>query len=182
LIKSSVIVGIIITTILLGSTQQIAETTTGFTDDDFTPNRADRAAINPDFDPDESCLYDAYQKRCIPGSEQPCPKPQFGNNEDNTCWPKTFINGEWKRQCPDDYHTTDGDETGQCYPNSSDCGEGAYVSEDGTSRFNYILLTGNDSPNPYDTCADPYDLCAHKPDHQGCNEWREWHSKYYPDN
>jgi hypothetical protein len=144
----------------------------------------DRPAINQDFAPDYSCLFDAFQLKCIPGSAQKCPRPQFGNNEDNTCWPKTFINREWVRNCPDGYHTTDGDETGQCYPNSNGCNDAALLSEDRKHRFDYILTTGDDSPNPYDTCADPRYLCdpaeTHsQSEHEGCKEFREWYLKYY---
>ena len=46
-----------------------------------------RPPINPDFNPDESCLFDVYQLKCIPGAEQECPRPQFGNNDDSTCFP-----------------------------------------------------------------------------------------------
>jgi hypothetical protein len=155
-----------------------------FDEDGNVLYKDDRPAINEDFAPDDSCLFDVFQLKCIPGSTQKCPRPQFGNNEDNTCWPKNFINGEWIRNCPKDYHTTDGDETGQCYPNTSGCYEASLVSEHRKSRFNYILLTGDESPNPYDTCADPRWLCdpaeTHsQPDHEGCEEFREWYLKYY---
>jgi hypothetical protein len=47
--------------------------------------------------------------QCIPGSQQECPE-EFGNNDDDTCFPSAI-------DCPDDHHTTDDDKTGQCYPN-----------------------------------------------------------------
>jgi hypothetical protein len=135
--------------------------------------KRDRLAINPDFAPDESCLFDVFQDKCVPGSQQECPEG-FGTNEDYNCIP--LINdGQWG--CPDDgYHSVDNDETGQCYPNSGDsgCKDAYLLSEDRTSRFEYILLTGDDSPNPYDTCANPSYLCDDQPDHSGCKEYREW--------
>lgn len=80
-----------------------------------------------------SCLFDASQLKCILGSEHDCPEG-FGRNEDYICWAKTLVNGEWVRRC-EDYHSTEGDETGQCYPNSEGCT--ALLNEDGTSRFEY---------------------------------------------
>lgn len=40
--------------------------------------KSDRPTINEDFNPDSSCMFDAYQLRCIPGAHQGCPKG-FGN-------------------------------------------------------------------------------------------------------
>ena len=134
--------------------------------DGSVKSKISRPAINPDFAPDESCLFDTFQLKCIPGSEQLCPRPQFGNGEPHTCWAKTFINGEWVRHCPDGYHTTDGDETGQCYPNSNDCSD-ANVTINGI-LLNFVLRTGDDSANPYNTCIDPRSLCEIEPDHGIC--------------
>jgi hypothetical protein len=139
-------------------------------DDLASMYKEDRPAINPDFAPDESCLFDIFQDKCAPGSQQECPE-DFGTNEDLNCVPQ--IN-DGHRMCPDGYHTSDGDETGQCYPNSNGCSDANLTSEDRTSNFNFILLTGDDSPNPYDTCADPRSLCVDQPDHSGCKEYREW--------
>lgn len=77
-----------------------------------------RPPTNPDFDPDESCLFDAFQLKCVPGSQQECPE-NFGQNEDSTCVPK-------HDQCPEGYHVEDEDETGQCYPND-ECDYDGYV-------------------------------------------------------
>jgi hypothetical protein len=41
-----------------------------------------------------SHLFDVFQLKCIPGSTQECPEPQFGRNDDETCFPKTLVNGE----------------------------------------------------------------------------------------
>ena len=94
---------------------------------DFATNsKQDRPAINPDFDPDESCDFNTFQLKCIPGSEQDCPEG-FWSNEDYTC----HLSGD----CPEGYHGVDDDETGQCYPNSEPCPGGfdypTYVFEEG---------------------------------------------------
>jgi hypothetical protein len=68
--------------------------------------KSDRPAINEDFNPDRSCMFDAYQLRCIPGADQVCPEG-FGNNDDSTCF---FFH---KKGCPEGYHSTENDETGQ---------------------------------------------------------------------
>jgi hypothetical protein len=42
---------------------------------DFTSiSKSNRPAKNPDFDPDQSCLFDVLQDKCISGSEQECPE------------------------------------------------------------------------------------------------------------
>lgn len=89
-----------------------------YNEEGYLLGKNNRPAINLDLDPDESCLFDVYQEQCIPGSEQECPRPQFGNNEDSTCFPNTLIDGEWQWECPEGYHSAEYDETGQCYPNS----------------------------------------------------------------
>jgi hypothetical protein len=105
--------------------------------------KSDRPAINEDFNPDRSCMFDAYQLRCIPGADQVCPEG-FGNNDDSTCF---FFH---KKGCPEGYHSTENDETGQCYSNEEGCN--SYVTINGT-RHDYVLLT--DRPDNGDTCADP---------------------------
>jgi len=70
--------------------------------------------------PDQSCLFDAYQLKGIPGSGQECPE-DFGTNEDGTCFSPTLINGNWEWECPDGYHSEEDDETGQCYPDTKPC-------------------------------------------------------------
>jgi hypothetical protein len=45
-----------------------------------------RPAENEDFNPDERCLFDAYQDKCYSGSQQECPEG-FGENEDYVCLP-----------------------------------------------------------------------------------------------
>jgi hypothetical protein len=106
-------------------------------------SKLDRPAINEDFNPDRSCMFDAYQLRCVPGADQECPEG-FGNNDDSTCF---FFH---KEGCPEGYHSTDNDETGQCYSNEEGCN--AYVTINGT-RYDYVLLT--DRPGKGDICADP---------------------------
>jgi len=115
-----------------------------FTEGSFVVQpKSDRRALNEDFNPDRSCMFDAYQLRCIPGADQVCPEG-FSNNDDSTCF--FFHNGG----CPEGYHSTDNDETGQCYSNEEGCN--AYVTINGT-RHDYVLLT--DRPGKGDACADP---------------------------
>ena len=105
--------------------------------------QSDRPAVNQDFNPDRSCMFDAFQLKCIPGADQECPEG-FGNNDDSTCF---FFH---KQGCPEGYHSTDNDETGQCYSNKGGCN--AYVTINGT-RHDYVLLT--DRSGKGDICADP---------------------------
>lgn len=102
-----------------------------------------RPAVNQDFNPDRDCMFDAFQLKCIPGADQECPDG-FGNNDDSTCF---FLHTQG---CPEGYHSTDNDETGQCYSNKEGCN--AYVTINGT-RNDYVLLT--DIPGKGDNCADP---------------------------
>ena len=67
--------------------------------------------------PDQSCLFDVYQIKCLPHPlADNCPE-DFGANEDGYCFPMKM--GEWR--CPEGYHSREDDETGQCYPNSERC-------------------------------------------------------------
>jgi hypothetical protein len=120
----------------------------------------DRPAINPDFSPDESCLFDAFQLKCIPGSQQECPE-DFGRNEDATCFP-LIDNGKWG--CPEGYHTRDDDETGQCYPNERGC-----------KWDNYIFLEGGEYGEG-DRCAVLYGIC-HKDEYKEREECIEYCNK-----
>lgn len=96
-------------------------------------------------------------------SEQKCPSG-FGQNEDAACHPKG--------PCPEGYHDTDENETGQCYPNSEGCD--AHIIKDGI-RYDYILLENR--PNGKgDRCADPVNLCresSEENDHPACKEYLE---------
>jgi hypothetical protein len=110
--------------------------------------------------PDESCLFDISQIKCLPDPiSDECP-PDFGDNEDGRCFPMT--NGEWK--CPEGYHGTDDDESGQCYPNSEGC-----------EYDNYVLLT--DRPDgKSDLCAYLGYMCQEgdeDSDHPKCEEYLE---------
>jgi hypothetical protein len=112
-----------------------------------------RGPINPNFAPDESCDINAYQLKCIPGSEQDCPDG-FGQNEDYVCAPIG--------PCPDDYHGEDDDETGQCYPDSEGCSNDEY----------YILREREDGKGK--TCSALYYLCSDSSDdrdHPACKEY-----------
>ena len=132
---------LIVTIVSSGASQMVVAS-----DSDFDSSSAlSRPAINPDFDPDYSCLFDVEQIQCVPGSQQECPRPQFGNNEDDRCFP---VNDKGYHVCPDGYHGTDDDETGQCYPNENGC-ESKYD--------NFILLT--DRPGKSDRCAELSEIC-----------------------
>jgi hypothetical protein len=98
---------------------------------------------NPYFAPDASCLFDAFQLHCIPGDHQECPEG-FGQNEDGTCFAKTFINGTWKWKCPDEYYSVDEDETGQCYPDTKPC---------------YFGQVRNQSDPADNSCSDVEHIC-----------------------
>ena len=84
--------------------------------------KSKRPALNPDFNPDESCLFDVEQIQCIPGSEQECPEG-FSATIPENCVTMIAKNGNW--ECPTSYHSVEGDETAQCYPNSEPCPRGA---------------------------------------------------------
>lgn len=81
-----VVIGILIATLLTPTISGIAsgrdltdnERESGFYGEMGYVLQTSRPAINPDFAPDRSCLFDVYQLHCIPGSEQECPSPQFG--------------------------------------------------------------------------------------------------------
>lgn len=130
--------------------------------------------------PDESCLFDVYQIKCQPDPlTDECP-PDFGSNEDGYCFPRT--NGEWK--CPDGYHGTDDDETGQCYPNSEGCD--AYIlAYEGDDKVEYILVEGEEEGES-DMCRDPGRICdgvawdnvskkkVEEPIHPDCDDYLEF--------
>ncbi|MGH9974462.1 MAG: hypothetical protein ACRD8Z_01305 [Nitrososphaeraceae archaeon] len=110
--------------------------------------------------PDESCLFDISQIKCLPDPRtDECP-PGFGDNEGGRCFP--MANGEWK--CPEVYHGTDDDESGQCYPNSEGCD--VYTTING-ERFDYVLLTDR-SDGKSDRCAKPSYLCHEDPTREVC--------------
>jgi hypothetical protein len=74
--------------------------------------------------PDESCLFDVYQEQCVPGTGQDCPDG-FGQNGDYMCVQHHDV-------CRESYHSSDGDETGQCYSN-----------ERGRQWESYVLIDGS---------------------------------------
>jgi hypothetical protein len=121
--------------------------------------------VRPDFEPHESCLFDAFQLKYIPGSQQECPRPQFSQNEDYTCFPNTLINGEWEWECPEDYHWTEDDETGQCYQDAEGC------------RWDNYMLESEDGEG--NSCRALYNICDHEEHREGdyCLEYCE----EYPD-
>lgn len=147
LLKLSVIIGAIVMTLLTSNIFVYASNgNQDGNDNPFRTSQSQRPSINPDFNPDESCLFDVFQLKCIPGSEQDCPKPQFSAGDPQACFPKTLVDGEWKWVCPDGYHNEDEDETGQCYPNDEGC-----------INDTYILLT--DRPGKSDRCANLDYIC-----------------------
>jgi hypothetical protein len=62
------------------------------TEDISNMNQGNRSAINPEFDPDYSCLFDVFQLKCVPGSEQVCPDG-FSAGDPENCFPK---DEKWK--------------------------------------------------------------------------------------
>lgn len=109
---------IVIAVLLLPVGNVLATDNGLFTEKGYVKGQSARPAINEDFAPDKSCMFDTFQLKCIPGSEQECPEG-FGSGDPETCF---FMN---PGGCPEDYHSTDGDETGQCYRNSDNCKEGS---------------------------------------------------------
>lgn len=116
--------------------------------------------------PDESCLFDVYQIKCqaFPNANESAPAqcPEgFFTNEDEYCVPNH------DEGCPEGYHSTDEDESGQCYPNNEGCDawvQPAYIDE----RFEYIL-----EKDDYrgDICRNPHNYC---PDHRDVPECKEF--------
>jgi hypothetical protein len=122
---SAIITALVLTIVIMITSIFSVYATTNDTDDINKPlyRQIQELIINPNFAPDHSCLFDAYQLHCIPGEDQKCPEG-FGGNEDGTCFAKTFINGTWDWECPAAYHSEDDDETGQCYPDTEPCWPG----------------------------------------------------------
>lgn len=110
--------------------------------------------------PDEGCLFDIYQEKCLPSPvTSKCPE-DFGTNEDGYCFP--MKNGNWV--CPEGYHDIDDDETGQCYPNSEECPGDTF------------LVPDEDEEDDGDRCAEPHYFCREydgQPDHLKCKGFLE---------
>lgn len=97
--------------------------------------------------PDESCLFDVYQIKCLPHPlADDCPE-NFWTNEDGYCFPVNE-NDNWV--CPEGYHDVDDDETGQCYPNSEECP--SYT----------ILVPDEDEEDDGDRCASIDSICSYE--------------------
>ena len=152
---------IIAAVLLLPVGNVLASSDSDFTGDNFKAYKSDRPAINEDFDPDESCHFDVYQLKCIPGANQECPEG-FGNNDDSTCFPST--------DCPKDYHWTEDDETGQCYPNDKGCEYDGYTfTEDKKGCVQYKMDCDLNENNPLcngEERTDGITVCD-EPDHPG---------------
>ena len=120
--------------------------------------------------PDESCLFDVEQIKCLPSPiTDECPE-NFWTNEDGQCFPLNE-NGDW--ECPEGYHSTQDDESGQCYPDTEPCYPGHLSSPDTTScsdeewvceEFNMTgcMINGR----MIGTFPDAY--CIHDPDAENC--------------
>lgn len=83
-------------------------------------------------------------------------------NEDDYCFPLH------REGCPEGYHSTDDDETGQCYPDDEGCN--AWIEFDGKNRFEYMLVESEANPDRL-TCRDPTHYC---PDHSDVPECKEY--------
>jgi hypothetical protein len=97
--------------------------------------------------PDESCLFDVYQIKCLPHPlADDCPE-NFWTNEDGYCFPVNE-NDNWV--CPEGYHDVDDDESGQCYPNSEECPSYAF------------LVPDEDEEDDGDRCASIDSICSYE--------------------
>jgi hypothetical protein len=108
---------------------------------------------NSRFDPDEDCLFNVDQPKCTPPEGVDCPEG-FGTNEDRQCFPLNE-DGDW--ECPEDHHSVEDDETGQCYPDEEGCPEG-------------MIWTGK-TEDSHNACSSPYSVCDEMPEHDVCIEY-----------
>jgi len=136
---------------MLISSSQMAAASSEFTGDNFEASQSNRPPINPDFDPDYSCLFDTYQAKCIPGSEQECPEGLGGSNDDQTCVPD-------HDKCPEGYHSSEADETGQCIENQGELG----------CEYDDMILTQNENTGG-DICIEFKIECERNENHRLCN-------------
>ncbi|MBA3283696.1 MAG: hypothetical protein H0U27_01370 [Nitrosopumilus sp.] len=90
--------------------------------------------------PDLDCLFNTDLSKCAVGPEG-CPEGFFINGDDQ-CVP---IGG-----CPNDYHTVDEDESGQCIPNTKGCPTNMIFRPD------------------YDTCGPKEVVCLDHPELTEC--------------
>lgn len=136
-------------------------------EDISTMNQGNRPPINPDFDPDESCLFDVFQLKCVPGSQQECPEG-FGAADPDNCFPMIGENGTWA--CPDGYHSVEDDETGQCYSNDEGCEyDDMIFTEDKTGCVEYKISCDVNPNHPLcngEERTDGIKVCD-EPDHPG---------------
>lgn len=99
----------------------------------------------PVFNPDESCMFDPSQPKCIPSEDEDCPEG-FGTNEDGQC----FFRHD--QGCPEGYHSHEDDESGRCIPDDVPC-EPGYVRD----------------PD-YPTCNDKERVCEEHPNADICKD------------
>ena len=90
--------------------------------------------------------------------QQECPQG-FRAAEPENCYP------EHRDGCPKGYHSTDDDETGQCYDNDEGCN--AHTTIDGV-RYDFVLIEREDGKG--DRCADLAYLCDEEPNHPACKD------------
>jgi hypothetical protein len=144
-------------------------------DNPFLTSQGNRPAINPGFDPDFDCIYDVSQIHCIPGSAQECPKPQFSAGDPEMCFPNTLVNGEWEWECPEDYHSVEDDETGQCYPDEEGCYESSGTVWRGKTATSHTACVDENY------CLDHPEIEDCKPENV-CDRWghltiEDWYCK-----
>jgi hypothetical protein len=134
--------------------------------------KANRPAINPDFAPDESCLFDVFQLKRVPGSQQECPEG-FGHADPDNCYPQFGPGGTWA--CPEGSHGVEDDETSQCYPDGVPCPDDMIMTEDDDRGCVEYRISCDANPN-HPLCngeerSDGIMVCD-QPDHPGykfCN-------------
>jgi hypothetical protein len=154
-----------------------------YREDGYPKDTKNRPAINPDFDPDESCDL-KWELKCIPGSEQTCRDLEgYDNGEMNVCTP---------RSCPEGYHNIAEWEDNVCYSNDEECPEDTFLVEKTFGmQCAYEVLVSTEKPeivDPIETdrgtsaCPDGYQRtddgercqlkdvqCDEEPDNSLCN-------------
>ena len=105
--------------------------------------------------PDESCLFDISQIKCLPfpsmnDTQRAQCSEGFWPNEDDRCVP------EHDEGCPEVFHSTDEDESGQCYTYTKGC------------EYEGFVLTKSEYTGA-DICREYAIDCDLNEDHPLCN-------------
>lgn len=162
MMKSQKIMSFVPLLLLMITAVPVANATGAENEDIWYTNQGNRSAINPYFDPDESCIIDIFQDKCDPGTKGECPVG-FGRNEDGLCTHRTLVDGEWRWLCPEGYHEAWEDESGQCFPN-----------DEGYQDDGYFLVEIEDEDRN-DQCGPLYTICDEEEvrNEDYCVKWRD---------